>query len=115
MNKFFDNEDKTVEPFKNTETKEGIFFGSKKDEIPFVPKNINEIKSGEMAKYVEEKPVEKKRTGELARYVEQNEAKPVVYEKPIQTINQQTNYIQNPLNEPKQNTLKNIINKLFKK
>lgn len=114
MNKFFENDNLEVESFKNTETKEGIFFGSKKDEIPFTPENIGEIKSGEMARFVEEKKEEKKSTGELARYVDPNEEKPVIYEKPTHTITQ-TNYIPNTPTESKQNTIKNIINKIFKK
>ena len=125
MNKFFSDEDNAVEAFKEDGCNQNIFFGSVKDQIPLDPSQIEQIKPGEMARYVEEpKEEDKRKYSEPAKYIDPNEPKEVVYERPqqiqtpkIQPVQQQISQpIQNTVEEKKQETgLKSFFNKLFKK
>lgn len=118
MNKFFNNDNQKVESFEKNDNNQSIFFGSKKDEIPYQPENVEQIKSGEMARYVEEpKQEDKRKYSQPAKYVDPSEAKQVVYEKTTpQDLNKfnQQNQITTQ-GEAQKNGFKNIFNKIFKK
>lgn len=121
MNKFFSDEDNAVEAFKEDGCNQNIFFGSVKDQIPLDPSQIEQIKPGEMARYVEEpKEEDKRKYSEPAKYIDPSIKKETVYEKP-QVVQQpveqvKTQPIQNTVEEKKQETgLKSFFNKLFKK
>jgi hypothetical protein len=116
MNKFFSNEQE-VEAFHNDGVDQKIFFGNKKDEIPY-QQTITQ-QPGEMARYIEEEKKEEKKYAQPAKYIDESIPKPVIYEKPTQYNNVNSSNVANQTRteqiQPERKGFKNLISKMFKK